>query len=135
MRKIICLAIILLALICFKSYAELSVDENEVIFYMNFLQEMSYTAEYTEGMEKKHVEQFLTENIEKISKTYKISIDDIYRLMLHKQNGKSLPARYKGPATPTAEEKKALFDAINKSIQHYSQFSKYSGMPKDIPSQ
>ena len=37
-------------------YAELNEAEEQVIFYMNYLQEMSYTAEYTEGMPKKDVE-------------------------------------------------------------------------------
>ena len=117
------------------SYAEMNDSEKDIIYLMDRLQEMSYTAEYTEGMKKKHVEEFLTENIERISKTYKISIDDIYRLILHKRNGKSLPKRYKGPTTPTDEEKKLLMNEINKSIQHHSQFSRYGDMPKDPPSQ
>jgi len=98
-------------------YAELNEAEEQVIFYMNYLQEMSYTAEYTEGMPKKDVEEYLEENINYISETYKISPDDIKSLMFNKSNNRPLPETYKGPTMPTDEQKKVLNDKMKESVR------------------
>ena len=107
-------------------YAELNEAEEQVVFCMNYLQEMAYTAEYTEGMPKKYVEEYLNENINYISEAYKISPDDIKSWMLNKNNNKPLPETCKGPTMPTDEQKRVLNDKMKGSVKRYDSKIKYS---------
>ena len=109
------------------AYAELNEAEEQVVFYLNYLQEMSYTAEHTEGMPKKDVTGYLDENISYISEAYKMSPDDIHLLMLHRNNKKPLSETYKGPTIPTDEHKMELNKKMKESVKRYNKKLRQSG--------
>jgi len=124
--KILILLIVLSLMFVSFCHAELNEAEEQVVFNMNYLQEMSYTAEHTEGMSKKDVEGYLDENIIYISEAYKISPNDIQSLMLHKNNNKPLPETYKSPMMPTDEQKKVLNEKMKESVARYSEKQSHS---------
>lgn len=106
--------------VSFKCHAEISKAEEQVVFYMNYLVEMSYTAEHTEGMPKKDVENYLTENIVFLSETFEISPRDIHLLMLHKHHNRPLPENYNGPTLPTDEQIIEMNEKMKQSVKNYS---------------
>ena len=120
MKKRILVLLVALYFIAPVSYAELNEAEEQVVFYMNYLQEMSYTAEYTEGVPKKDVESYLTENINFISETFKISPADINALMMNKNHNRPLPETYTAPTMPTEEQLMDMTEKMKKSVAHYS---------------
>ena len=121
MNRIKTLILLIILALTFSNfcYAEFNEAEEQVVYHMNYLKEMSYTAEYTEGMPKKDAEGYLDENISYISETYRISPGDIRLLMLHKNNNKPLPETYKGPMMPTDEQKKVLNEKMKESVARY----------------
>ncbi|MDP8298822.1 MAG: hypothetical protein P9L88_02840 [Candidatus Tantalella remota] len=121
--KLLILIIVLFLTYANFCYAELNEAEEQVVFYMNYLQEMSYTAEYSEGMSKKDVGEYLNENINYISEIYRMSPDDILSLMIYKNNNKPLPETYKSPTMPIDDQKMVLNDKMKESVERYSKYS------------
>ena len=120
MKKILTVAILLglLPLVNNFSYAEMIGVEKDVVHHMNRLKEIARSD--TSGIPEKDIKKFLSENTERISDTYKISIPDILHLMLHNDHNVPLPKNYNGPSEPTDKQKTQLTKEIEESISYFS---------------
>lgn len=119
---------ILIWVVCFAASnvgAEITETEKEVVAFMSYLQEMTFTGEYTEGIPKKEMEMFLNSNIDNLAKVYKVSSHDISALMLHIKDKKQLPTDYKAPSMPSQKEREWLDEEVKKSIGACWKHSKY----------
>ena len=120
MVKILLIVLLLGALVIGFAHAELTRAEGQVIYYMDYLQEMTYTAGYTEKMPKKDIEAYLKENIQYISEAYKITPEDINLLIINEHSNIPLPPSYKGPQMPAYQERIVLKYRMEESLSRYS---------------
>lgn len=107
------------------AYADLGEAEKEVVHFMNYLQEMAFTGENTEGIPNGDIEKFVDENIATMAKVYKINSSDALALMDSINNKKALPGNYKIPSMPSIKEREWWEGELKKSLDYYWKKSKY----------
>jgi hypothetical protein len=123
--KIIISTLVALIFLVSRSFAEPTAAEKEVVDFVDYMQEMSYTGEYTEGIPHDDIMKFLEENITNMAKIYKISLDDVNALRDNLKYKKPLPTTYKAPSIPDAKEKEWLRSELKKSLAYYIKKSKH----------